>query len=120
MDRIISSIPLFYNVTAIMKSATRIISEFGQKGHPLGKSIRQEEVPELTTRLRQRLGLSESELDFTPDSLKRLEDELLELPQRMDLQSLSEEEIVHLVREISAYIGVQQPQTIHFPFASDL
>ena len=88
-----------------MKSATKIISEFGQMGHPLGRSINRDEVPKLTTMLIQRLGLSKSELDFTPASLKLLENELLDLHQRMDLQSLSEEEIILLVREISAYIG---------------
>lgn len=49
--------------------------------------------------------MSEPELDFTPVSLKRLEDKLIELPQNADIQNFSDEEIVQLVREVAAYVG---------------
>ena len=59
----------------------------------------------MTSRLRQRLEMSEAELDFTPASLERLEDMLFELAQKIDIQSLTDEDIVQFVREISAYVG---------------
>ncbi len=88
-----------------MKSALRIVSEFERKGHPLGKGISREEVPSLVSKLINRLGISDSELDYEPISLKRLEDKLSEFSQGADLQMYSEEEIVQLVREITAYLG---------------
>jgi hypothetical protein len=71
----------------------------------LGKSIHQKKVPILTSQLRQRLEMSEAELDFTPASLERLEDKLFELLQKIDIQTLTDEDIVQFVREISAYFG---------------
>jgi hypothetical protein len=88
-----------------METVTKIVSGFGRKGHPLGKSIYREEVPSLVSQLRQRLGMSESELDMTPASLKRLEDKLFEMTQEKWRENYSEEEIVQFVREISAYVG---------------
>ena len=88
-----------------MKSALRIVSEFERNGHPFGKSINREEVPLLVSNLRNRLGVPESELNLEPISLKRLEDILSEFSQTLDLQGFSEEEIVHFVREITAYLG---------------
>jgi hypothetical protein len=88
-----------------MKTITKIVSEFGQKGHPLGKSIYRDEVPSLISRLRQRLGMSQSELDLTPASLKSLEDKLFEKTQKKWGETYNEEEIVQFVREISAYVG---------------
>jgi len=49
--------------------------------------------------------MSESELDITPASLKRLEDKLFEMTQENWRENYSEEEIVQFVREISAYVG---------------
>ena len=88
-----------------MKSALRIVSEFERKDHPLGKSIYRGEVPLLVSQLIIRLGIPESELNYEPTSLKRLEDKLFELSLSVDLQIFSEEEIVQLVREITAYLG---------------
>jgi len=88
-----------------METVTKIMSGFGRIGHPLGKSIYREEVPSLVSQLRQRLGMSESELDITPASLKRLEDKLFEMTQENWRENYSEEEIVQFVREISAYVG---------------
>jgi hypothetical protein len=88
-----------------MRTATRLVFDFAREGHPLGKSIYREEVPILASELRQRLGMTESELDFTPASLKRLEDKLLELPQKTEIQNFSDEEIVQFVREVAAYVG---------------
>lgn len=88
-----------------MKTVTKIVSEFGQKGHPLGKSISREEVPSLVSQLRQRLGMQASELDFSPVSLKLLEDELFKMSKMNWIEVFSEEEIVQFVRELVAYIG---------------
>ena len=88
----------------IMKSATRLVLKCEEE-HPLGKSIHQKKVPILTSQLRQRLEMSEAELDFTPASLERLEDKLFELLQKIDIQTLTDEDIVQFVREISAYFG---------------
>ncbi len=88
-----------------METVTKIVSEFGRKGHPLGKSIYREDVPSLVFHLRQRLGMSDSELDLTPVSLKRLEEKLIEKSQEKWSEIYSQEEIVQFVREISAYVG---------------
>lgn len=92
-------------ISDMLGTVTKIVSEFGQKGHPLGKSIYREEVPLLIPRLRQRLGMSETELDLTPASLKRLEDRLFRMTQEKWMENYSEDEIVQFVREISAYVG---------------
>ncbi len=88
-----------------METVTKIVSEFGRKGHPLGKSIYREDVPSLVFHLRQRLGMSDSELDLMPVSLKRLEEKLIEMSQDKWCETYSQEEIVQFVREISAYVG---------------
>lgn len=88
-----------------MKTATKIVSEFGKQGHPLGQSIKPEEASLLAHQLARLLGLNNSELDFSPKSLKLLEDKLVEFSQRVTLEALTEEEIVQMVREVSAYVG---------------
>lgn len=88
-----------------MKSALKIVTEFEGKGHPLGMSISRAEVPKLAAQLRRRLGLSDYELNFTPLSLRRLEIRLLELSQTTDVNSFGEEDIVQLVRELTAYLS---------------
>jgi hypothetical protein len=88
-----------------MRTATKLVFDFARVEHPLGKSIYREEVPILASNLRQRLGMSESELDFTPSGLKRLEDRMFELSQKLDLGNLSDEDLVQFVREIAAYVG---------------
>jgi hypothetical protein len=88
-----------------MKTATRIVFNFIREEHPLGRIINREEVQALAFQLGVRLGMSETELDFTPTSLKRLEDKLIELPKKTDVQNFSDEEIARLVREVAAYVG---------------
>jgi hypothetical protein len=88
-----------------MRTATKLVFDFDRIGHPLGKNIYRDEVPILASNLRRRLELSESELDFTPSSLKRLEDRMFELPQKLEIGNLSDEDIVQFVREIAAYVG---------------
>lgn len=88
-----------------MRTATRIVFNFIREEHPLGRIINREEVQTLASKLGERLGMSEPELDFTPASLKRLEDKLIELPQKTEIQNFSDEEIVQLVREVAAYVG---------------
>jgi len=85
----------------------KLIKEFAQRGHPLGRSIGVEEIPGLIEALRQRLSVSDKELDLSPASLKRLEQRLIDLYQSMQArgQVLSDEELVHLVREVAAYLG---------------
>lgn len=86
-------------------TGTRIIFDFIKVGHPLGQIITREEVPSLASRLRRRLEMSESELDFSPTSLKRLENKLFELSQMTQTQNYSDEEIIQFIREIAAYVG---------------
>jgi len=85
----------------------KLIKEFAQRGDPLGRSISIEEIPVLIEALRQRLHVSDKELDLSPASLKRLEQRLIDLYQSMQArgQVLSDEELVNLVREIAAYLG---------------
>jgi len=88
-----------------MRTATKLVFDFTRAGHLLGNCIYREEVPALASNFRQRLGKSESELDFTPNSLKRLEEMLIEFPQKTDIQNYGDEEIVQFVREVAAYVG---------------
>jgi hypothetical protein len=84
-----------------------LILDFGEQGHSLGQAIRKEEVPELIVALRQRLGCTEKELDLSPESLKRLEVRLITLHQAIEggQVSASDEDIVRLIREVTAYLG---------------
>ncbi len=88
-----------------MRSAIRIIFNYIQNEHPLGKCIFEEEVQLLAMQLRSRLGLSSHQLDFSPESLKRLENLLLDYGITNDIQEYSDDEIVRFIREIGAYVG---------------
>lgn len=84
-----------------------LIIDFGEQGHPLGRVIREEEVPELIEALRRRLGCTAEEFDLSPESLKRLESRLIALHQAVETGQvqLDEEETVRLIREVAAYLG---------------
>jgi len=88
-----------------MKTITQIVTEYGRDGHPLGKSINAEDVPLLVNQLRKRLVLTKHDLDLSPESLKRLENKLFEMPIDELNQGSNEEEIVQFVRELAAYVG---------------
>ena len=88
-----------------MRTATKRVFEFARENHPLGKSILEEEAPQLVTSLLRRLALSTTELDFSPESLKLLEEKLVEWSQKNDINNFADAEIVQLVREIAAYVG---------------
>jgi hypothetical protein len=90
-----------------MGPTEKLINEFSKRGHPLGRSISEEEVPTLIEALRQRLGVSSRDLDLSPQSLKRLEQCLVELHRKDQEQRsiMGEEEVVRLIREVAAYIG---------------
>lgn len=89
-----------------MRTATRLANDYSGRDHPLGRSISIEEIPQLTASIRTRLGMSEVELDYSPDSLKRLEDRLLEFSREFNpMVNCSDEEILQIVREIGAYVG---------------
>jgi hypothetical protein len=88
--------------------ADKLIQEYKVRGHPLGEAIRLGETGELISLLRIRLGATDSELDLSPPSLKRLEKKLVEYHQTLQSKSqqLTDDETVQLVREIAAYLGV--------------
>jgi hypothetical protein len=90
-----------------MGSTEKLIKQFAQQGHPLGRGISEGEVPELVESLRQRFGTSANELDLSEASIKRLERWLIDLHQSMreHEQGFSEQELVLLMREIAAYLG---------------
>jgi len=85
----------------------KLIIEFGRREHPLGRVIKAKEVPELIEALRQRLGCTAGELDLSPESLKRLEPRLIALHQAVQAGQvpMGEEEIVRLMRQVTAYLG---------------
>lgn len=85
----------------------RLLIELGRQGHPLGRAIQAKEVPELIEALRQRLGVTEKELDLSPESLKRLEARLIAFHQAIESGQVpaSDEDIVRLIREVAAYLG---------------
>ena len=86
-----------------MKPTERLIFDLGRSRHPLGGAIRPEEVSGLIENLRNRLGASSKELNLSPSSLRRLEGKLVELYKKMP--NPSDEELVLLMREITAYTG---------------
>jgi hypothetical protein len=85
----------------------KLIIEFDRRGHPLGRSIKAEEVPELIEALRERLDCTAGELDLSPESLKRLEPRLIALHQAAQVGqvSMDDEETMRLMREVTAYLG---------------
>ena len=85
----------------------RLIIEFDRRGHPLGRIIKAEEVPELIEALRRRLGCTAEELDLSPESLKRLEARLIALHQAVEEGQvpMDDEETMRLMREVTAYLG---------------
>ncbi len=90
-----------------MGSTVKLIKQFARQGHPLGRGISEEEVPELVEGLRQRFGTSTNKLDLSAESLKQLEQLLIDLYQSAQEQQLSfsEQELVLLMREVAAYLG---------------
>lgn len=85
----------------------KLIIESGRRGHPLGRVIKVEEVPELIEALRRRLGCTAEELDLSPESLRRLEPRLIALRQAVQEGQvpMDNEETMRLMREVTAYLG---------------
>jgi hypothetical protein len=86
-------------------SAQLLIIEYGEKNKSLGKGIDREEVSDLVNKLKERLEISEIELDFSPQSLQVLDNALARYIKNLKDHPLSEDETVMFSREISAYIG---------------
>jgi len=84
-----------------------LIKDFAHNRHPLGNGILLAEVPVLIETLRQRLSVSADELDLSPASLRKLVQYLYDLYQSIQDRglTLSNEDLVEMVREIAAYIG---------------
>lgn len=84
-----------------------LLIDFFEQGHPLGRAIRSEEAPRLVEALRRRLGCATEELDLSPGSLKRLEQHLIALHHAIEngQVSMSDEDLVSLIREVGAYLG---------------
>jgi hypothetical protein len=90
-----------------MRYTQRLVMELSIRGDPLVRSILEIEIPELIDNLRQKLELSQIELDLSPKSLSILSRGLLSYYQffkQQDHISL-EEETIKIVREITAYFG---------------
>jgi hypothetical protein len=96
-----------------------LMIDFYEQGHPLGRAIKAEEVPELIEALRRRLGCTAEELDLSPESLKRLEPQLISLHQAMETGQVpaSEEDVVRLIREVAAYLGQVMVVNLHGEWA---
>jgi hypothetical protein len=75
--------------------------------HPLSNGILEEEIPDLIQQLRYRLNTSKQELNLSPKSLKDLSRHLLNYYQTkiQDGGSFSDEEILQIIRELTAYVG---------------
>jgi hypothetical protein len=84
----------------------KFIKELGKTNHPLGKPVREKEVDSLVQNLMTRLDLTRKELDFSPGSISKLEKALTLLRDRLVDNGilLHPDDIVLLVREITAYI----------------
>jgi hypothetical protein len=90
-----------------MGPTERLIREYAQNGHKYGKPVHYDDIPTLVNSLRNRLNVTETDLDFSPSSLKRLETLLVQYCANLMLTktSMDECDTINLVREITAYIG---------------
>jgi len=82
-----------------------LIEEYSRQKHPLGQAIRFDDVPKLVDALRKRLKTTDTELDLSPSSLKWLERRLSDFYRDLEGHTFENDDLVCLVREITAYIG---------------
>jgi hypothetical protein len=94
-------------VEIAMGSTELLIRKLGKEKHPLGMPINEIEVDSLIDNLILRLNLSSTEMDYSPESLTKLEQALLSLHDdlRRKGQELDQKDLALLIREITAYIG---------------
>lgn len=85
----------------------RLIFERGEQGHLLAQGITPDEASTLSTHLIARFNPLDSELDFSPKSLSRLDRGLIKYHKALSAsgKTLSEDETLELVRELAAYLG---------------
>jgi hypothetical protein len=90
-----------------MENIEKLMYDFQEKGHPLGKGISENEIPNLVTSLMQRLTIADDILGMEPKNLNILANLLLKYYQTKTETGyiFSNEEIAQIVREIAAYIG---------------
>jgi hypothetical protein len=90
-----------------MDNIEKIMYDFQNKGHPLGKGYSECEISDLVSCLKQRLNVIDDVLDLEPKSLNTLAKLLLDYYQKMTENGhiFSDEEVAQVVREIAAYIG---------------
>ena len=82
----------------------KLIFDYINSHHPLGKGISLKEIPHLTINLSTRLTISQKLLDYSPDSLKLL-DSLIEHYYQKHIEIINEIEVMDFIRELSAYFG---------------
>jgi hypothetical protein len=90
--------------TRVSLGVIKIIFDYIKAKHPLAASMPRESSLLLCKKLNVRLNVNETELDFSPNSLKKLET-LLSNYHANNAKDIGDEETVMLVRELAAYIG---------------
>jgi hypothetical protein len=84
-----------------------LIDRLAKQGHPAVGALDPDDVATLVAQLRIRLEDDGTVLDLSPASLRRLEYRLVEFHTQLSSRgaTLSDEQVVRLVRELTAYMG---------------
>ena len=79
----------------------RLVLDFAE----LGRTITQDDVPDLVKGLSNRIGIDEGVLDYSSESLKKIEKALFEYHEYIESNPISDKDMVLLIRQIAAYTG---------------
>jgi hypothetical protein len=84
-----------------------LLNRLSRQGHPWARGFERSEIPTLIEAVRVRFAKSDAELDLSPSSLRRLERYLAEYHSSTHGlgRNLADEELVNLIREVTAYVG---------------
>lgn len=88
-----------------MGPVERTIIQICRGGDPIGAGLSRGEIPILVRKLRSRFETNGQLLDLTPGSLNRLESLLQEKYSPRAQPPEPEEDLIGLVRELTAYVG---------------
>ena len=79
----------------------RLILDFAE----LGRTITPDDVPDLVKGLSNRINIDETVLDYSPESLMKVEKALFDYHKHIESNPISDKDMVLLIRQIAAYTG---------------
>lgn len=88
-----------------MRDYTFLLLSAEKKKHHLTVSLWSDDAESLINHLRHTLEITDNELDLSPKSLKKLEENLIFLQAQGKIEDLSDDDALRLIRELAAYIG---------------